>query len=106
MADLVRKLAPTDIESARSQVGNTSGFAVIVAGFPRTGTFSMRTALGTLLNGACYHGYNWFGTGAEVEMTQWERAFEGTLSKEDWINFFQKRGFRAAADFPANLFYK
>jgi hypothetical protein len=38
-----------------SQNANYSGFLVIGAGLPRTGTSSLSVALAQLLNGACYH---------------------------------------------------
>ena len=37
------------------QKKNYSGFVVIGAGLPRTGTMSLRAALGILLDGACHH---------------------------------------------------
>ena len=40
---------------AELQKKNHSGFVVIGAGLPRTGTMSLRAALGVLLDGACHH---------------------------------------------------
>ena len=42
-------------EYAELQKKNHSGFVVIGAGLPRTGTMSLRAALGILLDGACHH---------------------------------------------------
>ena len=42
-------------EYAELQKKNNSGFIVIGAGLPRTGTMSLRAALGILLDGACHH---------------------------------------------------
>jgi hypothetical protein len=44
----------------KSQDSNYSGFVVIGAGLPQTGTSSLRVALAKLLNGACYHMVNVF----------------------------------------------
>jgi hypothetical protein len=42
-------------EPVELQPKNYDGFVVIGAGLPRTGTMSLRSALGILLNGACHH---------------------------------------------------
>ena len=44
-----------DVHYADKQEPNYSGFVLIGAGLPRTGTMSTRAALGTLLEGQCYH---------------------------------------------------
>ena len=49
---------------AEVQKKNHSGFVVIGAGLPRTGTMSLRAALGILLDGACHHMLD-VGTGAK-----------------------------------------
>ena len=79
---------------------------VIGAGLPRTGTMSMRAALGKLLNGPCYHMLN-VASGNDVDFQHWEKAISGkNFSKEDWIDLLQNRGFRSGVDFPIALFYK
>ena len=94
-----------------SQDPNFSGFLVIGAGLPRTGTSSLRMALSQLLNGACYHMANVFH-GTEADWSHWENAVGDrkrdvqVLSDDDWRNFFEKRGFRAGVDFPVSLFYR
>ena len=89
-----------------AQPRNKAGFKVIVAGFSRTGTFSMRAALCQLLDGACYHGVDWAVLGSDEEMNFWEKALRKETTSQDWVDFFQGRGFRAACDFPANMHYK
>jgi len=85
---------------------NYSGYVVIGAGLPRTGTMSMKSALGTLLNAPCYHMLN-VSSGNEEDLLHWQKAVDGEMfSKEDWINFLPKRGFRAGVDFPISHFYK
>ncbi len=78
---------------------------MIGVGLPRTGLTSLRVALGSLLEGPCHHAADFFG-GVDETMDLWIRAAEGRLSKEDWIEYFQGRGFRATVDLPAMLFYK
>lgn len=53
-------------DNVEFQNKNYDGFMVIGAGLPRTGTLSLRSALGTLLNGACYHMHNVFEGAEEV----------------------------------------
>lgn len=91
--------------SYEEQPPNYSGFVVIGAGLPRTGTMSLRSALGILLDGAVYNMLN-VHDGTEVDWQHWEKAFEEGVSKEEWIEFFDKRGFRASVDFPSALFYR
>ena len=52
-------------EYAELQKKNHSGFVVIGAGLPRTGTMSLRAALGILLDGACHHMLD-VGTGTKA----------------------------------------
>ena len=94
-----------DDADVQSQKSNYDGFVVIGAGLPRTGTMSMRAALGILLDGACYHMYN-VGTGTEVDWSHWERALDGKVQSYEWVDFLEKRGFRAGVDYPISMFYK
>ena len=72
----------------------------------RTGTMSLKSALGRLLNGPCYHMLN-VSSGNEVDLIHWEKAVAGEIfTKEDWIQFLQGRGFRSGVDFPIAHFYK
>lgn len=84
---------------------NYSGFVVVGAGLSRTGTTSMRAALGYLLAGACYHLLN-HDSADEYDVAFWHKAMDGETTKQDWIEFFEGRGFRSAVDMPSNLFYK
>ena len=70
-------------EYAELQKKNHSGFVVIGAGLPRTGTMSLRAALGVLLDGACHHMLDVFaGTNAvgkihtEIQENMWDRLRE------------------------------
>ena len=66
---------PNTTESINS---NTSlHFQVIGAGLSRTGTFSTRIALTSLLGGKCYHGYV---ASLDGEPDFWQRAANGVLS--------------------------
>ena len=85
---------------------NYTGFVVIGAGLPRTGTMSLKSALGRLLNGPCYHMLD-VSSGNEVDLLHWEKAVAGgRFSKEEWISLLEKRGFRSGVDFPIAHFYK
>ena len=101
------KLSPNFEKIANSihQRPNYAGFAVIGAGLPRTGTMSMKAALGILLDGACYHLTN-VATSEEVDLVHWEKSIVGNIKKSEWINFLEGRGFRAGVDFPIALFYR
>lgn len=45
-------------------------------------------------------------TGNKYDVDFWTRALDGRTRKEDWIAFFEGRGYRAALDCPTNLFYE
>ena len=65
-------------ETTESIYSNTSlHFQVIGAGLSRTGTFSTRIALTSLLGGKCYHGYV---ASLDGEPDFWQRAATGVLS--------------------------
>merc|ERR1711983_553330 len=91
---------PNTTESINS---NTSlHFQVIGAGLSRTGTFSTRIALTSLLGGKCYHGYV---ASLDGEPDFWQRAANGVLSDEDWIKGLEGRGYTAGVGEPINIFY-
>lgn len=73
---------------------------VVGAGLPRTGTFSLKTALETLLGGPCYH---------MLELVQnlehvatWHDAVRGRMP--DWADFLS--GYSATVDWPASAFWR
>lgn len=73
---------------------------VVGAGLPRTGTFSLKTALETLLGGPCYH---------MLELVQnlehvptWHDAVRGRMP--DWATFLSD--YSATVDWPASLFWR
>ena len=53
------------------QEKNDSGFVVIGAGLPRTGTMSLRAALNVLLVGACHHMVDVFRGSKSVVELNW-----------------------------------
>jgi hypothetical protein len=73
---------------------------VIGAGFGRTGTLSLKTALEKLGFGPCYHMMEVFSRPQHVAM--WHRlAFEHSM---DWDLLFD--GFRATVDWPAARWWR
>ena len=78
---------------------NLDGYAVIGAGIPCTGTLSMKTALEILLTGSCYHMLNVIDGGVE-EIEHWEKVLKGKISPDEWVLFFEGRGFRSGVDCP------
>jgi len=72
---------------------------VVGAGLGRTGTTSLRVALGQLLGGPCYHMSEVFPRPDHV--AAWHRAALGTMP--DWERLFG--GFVAAVDWPASGFW-
>lgn len=87
------------------QKPNYSGFVLIGAGLPRTGTNSTRGALFHLLDGACYHMVD-CQQGMTREANFWIKATKGNVSKEEWVHMLEGRGYRAGVDYPVALFYK
>jgi len=84
-----------------------TGFVVIGAGLPRTGTLSMKSALTTLLGGPCYHMQEVFMTDGLSNMHKfWYKAVHEQATKQDWVEFLEERGYRAAVDFPPAFHYK
>ena len=97
------------IDYAEKQKPNFAGFAVIGAGLPRTGTMSLRAALGKLLDGQCYHMLN-VGEKSKTTLEDaqfWNDILDGKKgSREDWVKFLEGRGFRSGVDFPISMFYR
>lgn len=73
---------------------------VIGAGFGRTGTLSLKTALEKLGYSGCYHMMELFQH--PEHLSWWERATRG--ERIDWSNVFE--GYRAAVDWPACAFWR
>lgn len=74
---------------------------VIGAGLPRTGTTSLKAALEQLLDGPCYHMFEFFPR-AEEDWPLWWAAFDGDLEAlahvtADWV---------AAVDWPASIMWR
>jgi hypothetical protein len=85
-----------------SSTNNNNSFQVLGVGLSRTGTFSTRIALTSLLGGKCYHGYV---SSLDGEPEFWQRASNGLLTDQDWIDGLEGRGYTAGVGEPVNLFY-
>ena len=88
-----------------AQRKNYSGFVVIGAGLPRTGTLSTRAALFHLLDGACYHMVDVYA-GRKKVSGFWQKALDGELRSKDYVDHLQGQGYRSGVDYPVALFYK
>ncbi len=75
------------------------GLRVVGAGFGRTGTLSLKTALEQLLGAPCYHMFEVVERPEHV--AAWTDASLGTLP--DWDSLFH--GYAAAVDWPASAFW-
>ena len=73
---------------------------VIGAGFGRTGTKSLKTALELLGFGRCYHMVEVMRNPSHLR--HWTDIMQG--GKADWDNLF--RGYQAATDWPVAAYYK
>jgi hypothetical protein len=73
---------------------------VIGAGFPRTGTLSLKLALERLLGGRCYHMHEVFSHLQHVPV--WREALRGR--SPDWNAFLA--GYVATVDWPAAEFWR
>jgi len=82
-----------------------STLRVIGVGLSRTGTLSTRLALGRLLGGKIYHGYE---SDMDDRADTWLRAAEnpGCMTAADWREFLSGRGYTAGVGEPLALFYK
>ncbi|SEG97076.1 hypothetical protein SAMN05444920_110205 [Nonomuraea solani] len=74
--------------------------SVIGAGFPRTGTSSMKAALERLGFGPCHHMFDIMTNPGLVD--RWLPLAEGV--KVDWDHVFE--GYRSATDWPASAFWR
>src|SRR5689334_16323918 len=73
---------------------------VIGAGFPRTGTLSLKPALEELLGAPCYHGTE---AAQHLEhLPTWLEALHGRTPS--WTEFLS--GYAATADWPAAAFWR
>src|SRR5687768_14884397 len=73
---------------------------VIGAGFGRTGTLSLKTALEELGFGKCYHMVEILRKPGH--MKQWTQIMHG--SKAEWESLFQ--GYQSAVDWPVAAYYR
>ncbi len=85
------------------------GFVVVGAGFPRTGTLSLKTALEKLLGGKCYHMMPFIYDGTDDEADFWYEAVRTSsqgqkTSPEKWREFL--KDCRSGVDYPISLHYK
>ena len=102
-------------------VGGVSdtGFVVIGAGLPRTGTLSLKVALTQLLGGPYNDNEAAISAGTVYHMVDvmmldgrngkhsfWFKAAKGEVNKEDWISFLEGRGYRAGVDYPLSFHWK
>ena len=79
-----------------------STLKVIGAGYGRTGTKSLKTALEKLGYGKCYHMEELLSTPEHVKY--WKDAMEG--KPVNWEELFGQYGYQSAVDFPTSLYYK
>ena len=73
---------------------------LIGAGYPRTGTTSLRAALGQLLGAPCYHMKELFAHREHIGV--WRDAYQGRLP--DWDTFLA--GYAAGVDWPVSCFWR
>jgi hypothetical protein len=73
---------------------------VVGAGLPRTGTTSLKYALGRLLDAPCYHMRDLIGRMDDV--LTWRDAFQG--NPPDWDVFLS--GYAAGVDWPISRFWR
>lgn len=76
-------------------------FRVIGAGLPRTGTASLKIALGQLLGGRVYHMREIPGHPFDLGEV-WDQALAGDIP--DWDQIYD--GYVAAVDWPTSLFWR
>lgn len=86
-------------DNAQSMNGR-SGLQIIGAGFGRTGTLSLKTALEELGFGPCYHMSEVFGHPEHIAL--WQAAADG--EGIDWNTIFAN--YRSAVDWPSCAFYE
>ena len=79
-----------------------TGFVLVGAGLPRTGTLSTKVALEKLLKGNIYHGINLFKLPEHRPF--WWKALHGHATKEGYQETLAD--FRGGVDYPVARFYK
>ena len=73
---------------------------IIGAGFPRTGTLSLKAALEQLGYGRCHHMADMMFSPKQVKI--WHDISEGEAP--DWDKVYQ--GYQACVDFPSSLYFR
>jgi hypothetical protein len=76
---------------------------VIGAGFPRTGTTSLKAALEQLGLGPCYHMFDVMSQPGHVERWLWI-AEQPRRTREDWDRVFE--GYQSCLDWPASHYWR
>jgi hypothetical protein len=77
----------------------TALLEVIGAGYGRTGTLSLKSALETLGFGSCYHAVEFMSH--PEHQARWQEAFQGN---PNWEEVFS--GYRSTVDFPGTNFWR
>ena len=67
-------------------------FIVVGAGLSRTGTLTLKSALETLLDGPCYHTFDFVQKGTPVDVDHWAKTLEGRATSKDWREFLEGMG--------------
>jgi len=80
-----------------------TGFVLIGAGLPRTGTLSTRVALQELLQGDVYHMVTLLRERPD-HLPYWKKALKNECSVEDWREMMGS--FRGGVDYPVSLYYQ
>eukprot|EP00088_Acartia_fossae_P062795 TRINITY_DN7605_c0_g2_i1.p1 TRINITY_DN7605_c0_g2~~TRINITY_DN7605_c0_g2_i1.p1 ORF type:complete len:298 (+),score=68.23 TRINITY_DN7605_c0_g2_i1:33-896(+) len=80
-----------------------TGFVVLGAGLPRTGTMSTRAALKILLNGDVYHMATVMGERPDHHPL-WRKAIAGKASDDDFHSIL--KDYRGGVDYPVSFYYK
>ena len=73
---------------------------IIGAGFPRTGTLSLKAALEQLGYGKCHHMFDVMLSARQVDL--WAGVMNGEPA--DWDAIF--KGYEACVDFPSSLYFR
>ena len=73
---------------------------IIGAGFPRTGTMSLKRGIEALGFGPCYHMIDFVRDNSTIDF--WERKFR--RQNNDWSTLLSQH--QSIVDFPGSLFYK
>ena len=98
---LERLCATPECGRARvDQSGADMSLKIIGAGFPRTGTRSLKAALEQLGYGPCHHMFDVVFSSRQAKA--WHAISEG--AKPEWDKVLS--GYQACVDFPSSLYYK